>query len=278
MLRVMLSALLSSPVFPWLLAWVGVSLLALLIHLLAPTHPRVAAFGAALGSVGIDLPKLGAALVQIINGKASPGLAGVLVDVEKIVGALEADPQLVAGVTAKQAAKRPVSVPGLMVLALFFGAAIFTPTLTGCGASLSTIASDATLAVPEAEALLGYVESDVNAYFAANPNPAEQANADKAISAAELALDAGVRALQGVTNASQAQITAAFTAFAQAWADLEQILADYGIFQSATTTPATPAAKAARAKARDGGRPVFPTPILLKGLKVTAAAAKGGAK
>lgn len=51
------SEVVSSPAFKYVVGWLVVSLLSFVIHTYGPKHPRVAAFGALLAGMGIDLPK-----------------------------------------------------------------------------------------------------------------------------------------------------------------------------------------------------------------------------
>lgn len=153
---------------------------------------------------------------------------------------------------------KPVVPPqsaAMMLLVVALGALLPT-TQTGCGASFQTVAGYVELGVSDAESLLGFAKSMVDGYFAAHPDPASQAKADQGIAAAQLALDSGLRALEGVQDVSQSQAQAAFAQFAAAWNDLATMLAQLGVLQNI----AAPHKNAVNA-------PALPTPMLVVAAK-----------
>jgi hypothetical protein len=105
MIATYLSAFVHSGAFVGFCAWLTASVFAVALKLLDPRFPRAAALSAALAACGLDPAKLAIALGQLVTGKASPGLAGVVVDADKILALLEASPALQAELDAKQLAK-----------------------------------------------------------------------------------------------------------------------------------------------------------------------------
>ena len=162
-----------------------------------------------------------------------------------------------------------------VIVTLGFGA-IAGETLTGCAAWQTFVAALPVVSgiLADGNGVLNMIENTVNAYFLGNPNPAQQAKIDAALTKTQQALLAGERALAGLTDATEGQVAAAFTDFAAAYAELMQLIAPLGIVsESATVTPSVTAGAPAKAPT------VIPDPIVLKIVKAqqAAKAAKKGA-
>jgi len=82
-------------------------------------------------------------------------------------------------------------------------------------------AADASIAVDA-------VDSAQAAWFAANPNPAQQAIVVQGIADARAAIQAALAATAGVQDLTQAQVDDAWKQFQGAWQALEKILGKYG--------------------------------------------------
>lgn len=225
-----------------------------------PARARVwAAFGFGIVAGVLDKVASGDTWQNAIVGGLLAGVTSVTGH-ELIVESLRGGKEMRVPLLTKGAGS-PLNAATSLVLIV---ALLSSPSSLGC-ASFSSVLGYVVTASADANALLGYAKSLVDAYYAANPNPADQAKADKGIADAELALDTAEAALSGVGDASQAQVAAAFASFVQAWADLEKLLGDLGV---AVPSLNLPTMKAARA-----GAPRLPVPIV-----VARARAQGGSK
>jgi biotin carboxylase len=125
----------------------------------------------------------------------------------------------------------------MLALVLF---AVFAPGCAGCWASIPAVLLTVMQDVSEAAAVLNAVQSAADAFFAVKPDADAQAKVNKAISATNYALDAGIRATRGAQNLTDAQAIAAFAEFAAAWADLQQVMKTCGVLSNMGLVGASP--------------------------------------
>lgn len=115
------------------------------------------------------------------------------------------------------------------VLALL--SAFLALPLAGC-AQLASVLPDVIAYVQDGTQVLDAIDVFVNQYFAAHPNPTEQAKYTKAMADARAALQTALHAAQGTQHLDQASVDAAFSDFKAAYLELMTIVKPYGVSQS----------------------------------------------
>ena len=106
-------------------------------------------------------------------------------------------------------------------------------SLAGCsGAPIATVVPTVATIESDATAVLAFIQTAVNDYFAMSPDAPVQAEIEVAIEVAESALVIGAQSLYGVVNASEGQMVAAFADFENAYAKLIGLLAKVGLVPS----------------------------------------------
>lgn len=120
-----------------------------------------------------------------------------------------------------------------IVYALLFVAAFgtglagvsFTP---GCAAVVSNLPAIIS-AVQTGSLILSAIETFVNAYFTAHPDPVAQAKVADVLVRAKAADAAVLAAAQGAGDINQTQVAAAFADFQTAYTDLLAVVRPYGV-------------------------------------------------
>lgn len=113
----------------------------------------------------------------------------------------------------------------LLVLCL---TGVLLTTQVGCSwlkNNLPTVITD----VQDGITILNSISGLAAMFFAANPNPTLQNKVTLAITDAQTALDAGLRATQGATDLTNKQYAEAFGPFLAAYTELKQLLISSGI-------------------------------------------------
>lgn len=139
----------------------------------------------------------------------------------------------------------------LKIVAVFFTLSSFMVTATGCASVVSSLPM-IIAAVQDGMIVVDTIARFADSYFAKHPGGAinpEKVHA--AIERSRLALDAALRAAQGVDKLDQAQVDNAFAEFKLAYTDLIALVAPMGI-----------AASGDRMMASQGGLTV-PTPLAM---------------
>ena len=130
---------------------------------------------------------------------------------------------------------------------------VLIATMSGCP-TLSNITPQTIVTyVQDAELVLGTIQSFINTYFANHSNPTLQSTINADMQKAQTALDAALRATQGVQNITQDQINVAFADFQAAYADIIGLIGPLGVQQSSSVKKAS----------MSGGTLTIPTPIVI---------------
>lgn len=124
----------------------------------------------------------------------------------------------------------------LLLICMLFGTQV---SCTWLKSNLPTVITD----VQDGITILNSLSGLASMFFLANPNPKLQAQVNADITDAQTALDAGLRATQGITDLTQAQYTQAFGPFVTAYTELKNLLISTGVIKgtgSVLAVTATP--------------------------------------
>jgi hypothetical protein len=224
----------------WSAFTAGVSLVARYIgHI-----PVISAIAQAFVSVGIDLPKLLAALKALLTGQpAAPPPSPPAPPSAELPPDAPTPPET-------PAAKKTLLPPSLKRV---FGVGTIVLACAGCGLfrAAEPVITDVNMIANDAQEALQLVNIAAEAYFNAHPDLANvKAKYDQIYARVHVALDFAIRALTGVQDIDQAKLDSAFADFKTAYSDLADFLKSFGITVPTGKYLATP-----------GANPVAPVPL-----------------
>ena len=129
--------------------------------------------------------------------------------------------------------------PLLLALLSLFAVPLATSGCAALSAAVPVLAQVANVAT-NAVSVIDAVEGASDAFFAVKPDVAKQAEVDRAIADCRLAIAAATATAQGAKDLDGKQADAAFDQFREAYAKLESLVSDLGMFKNGKFSSGAP--------------------------------------